>query len=111
MATKFDQFLQENKIDPRRLLVASDEIERLRSEDRALRLKLRQSKASDAPKAAAADGEKKKRRSGRPVTRQLIAAVSAGKPVSGPAKTRLLRALNRVLEQKKKSAVELRAIF
>ncbi len=33
MATKFAQFLQDNKIDPRRIVVASQELERLRPED------------------------------------------------------------------------------
>jgi len=108
MANKFAAFLQDNKIDPRRLVVASFELEKLRPEDRKLKLSQRLAKKSGA---APAEGEKKERRSGRPVTSQLIAAASAGKPVSGPAKTRLLRALNRVLEQKKKQPVDLRAIF
>jgi hypothetical protein len=112
MANKFAQFLQDNKIDPRRLIVASKQIEQLRPEDRAAKLAKRQAKGGKAP--AAAEGEAKeptKRRSGRPVTPRLIAAATAGKPVTGPAKTRVLRALNRVLEQKKKKAVELKVIF
>ena len=43
----------------------------------------------------------KKPRSGRPVTHEAIDAAFAGKKVSGPQKTRILRALNHVLEQKK----------
>jgi len=108
MATKFAQFLADNKIDPRRIIVASHELERLRPEDRKLR-SVRRAAKGEKP----AEGAEKpaKPRSGRPVTPRLIASVTAGKPVSGPAKTRLVRALNRVLEQKKKSAVELRALF
>jgi hypothetical protein len=108
MATKFAQFLQDNKIDSRRIIVASQELERLRPEDRKLRQARRAAK-TDKP----AEGAEKpaKPRSGRAVTQRLIDAVSVGKPVSGPAKTRLVRALNRVLEQKKKTVVELRAIF
>ncbi len=34
MATKIEDFLKEKKIDPRRILVASAELERLRLEDR-----------------------------------------------------------------------------
>jgi hypothetical protein len=110
MATKFTQFLKDNGIDPRRVLVASRKIERLRPTDRAARLRKRVSKgagaeASEATKAA------EKPRSGRPVTPRLMAQADAGKPVTGPAKTRLLRAVNRVLEQKKKSAVDLKALF
>jgi hypothetical protein len=112
MANKFAAFLQDNKIDPRRLIVASSEIEKLRPEDRKIKLAKRKAKKSGGAQAAPAEGEKPaKPRSGRPVTAQLIAAASAGKPVSGPGKTRLLRALNRVLEQKKQSPVDLRAIF
>jgi hypothetical protein len=110
MANKFVQFLQDNKIDPRRLIVASGQLEKLRPEDRSAKLAKRQAKASGKP---AAEGEAKpaKPRSGRPVTPRLLDTVTAGKPVTGPAKTRLLRALNHVLTQKKKSPVELKSIF
>ncbi len=110
MATKFDQYLQDNKIDPRRILAASSKLEQLRPEDRKIRLQKRATKGEKA--AAPAAGEKPaKRRSGRKVTPRLLASISAGKPVSGPAKTRLLRALNAVLVQKKKTPVDLRALF
>lgn len=111
MASKFAQFLQDNKIDPRRLIVVSKRLERLKTEDRKIKFDKSRSKKGDAKEA---DGEKKapaKPRSGRPVTPRLIEAATLGKPVAGPAKTRLLRAVNRVLEQKKKAAVDLRAVF
>jgi hypothetical protein len=100
MATKFQEFLSTHKIDTRRLLAASSAIERLRPEDRAIRMK-----------KPAEGEEKKKPRSGRPVTPRLLESVLAGKPVSGPAKQRLVRAINRVLEQKKKDSVDFRALF
>src|SRR5262245_55887729 len=98
MATKFAQFLKDNKIDPRRLLVASRGIERLRPEDRTIKLAKRQAKASTSGQAAAAsEGEEKKApakpRSGRPVTSRVLEAASGGKPLPGPAKNRLLRAV------------------
>lgn len=112
MASKFAQFLTDNKIDPRRLIVASRDLERLRPEDRKLKAQKGKAKAGGSAPAAAAEGEKPaKPRSGRPVTPRLIASVTAGKPVTGPAKTRLLRAVNHVLEQKKKSATDLRTLF
>jgi hypothetical protein len=110
MATKFSTFLKDNKIDPRRLLVTSNRIERLGPSDRKIKFEKR--KAKGAP--AAAEGEKKapeKPKSGRPVTPRLVAAATDGKPVPGPAKTRLLRAVNRILELRKKPAVDLRALF
>lgn len=110
MASKFEQFLKDQKIDPRRVLVASRQVERLRPEDRRVKLEKRRGAA-----AAAAEGGDKptlpKPRSGRPVTGRLLSRACAGEVVSGAAKTRLLRAVNRVLEQKKKDAVDLRVLF
>jgi len=111
MATKIEAFLKEKKIDPRRVLVASSKIERLRPEDRAIRLKERQARKTE-------DGAKKKEgetrvkpRSGRPVTRRALTAALSGKGVSGAAKTRILRAVNHVLEQKKLEKVALASLF
>ena len=53
----------------------------------------------------------KKPRSGRPVTERALAAALAGKTISGPQKTRLLRAVNHLIEQKKGTAVDLKALF
>jgi hypothetical protein len=115
MSSRFSEFLTNEKIDPRRLLVASRQIERLRPEDRALRLKKRLGKKSgEAPAAAPADAEKEapaKRRSGRTITPRLLSAAQTGGSLSGAQKTRLLRALNRVLEQKKKDPVDIRKVF
>jgi hypothetical protein len=111
MSSRFSEYLSTEKIDPRRLLVASRQIERLRPEDRAIRLKKRLIKKSgETPK----EGEKEaspERRSGRAVTPRLLQQAQAGSPLSGPQKTRLLRALNRVLEQKKKEPVDIRKVF
>jgi len=110
MASKFAQFLADNKIDPRRIAAASREIERLRPEDRAKKLARRSAKKSDAKPAEGAE-KPGKPRSGRPATGRALAAATAGKPISGPTKTRLLRAVNAILEQKKKSATDLKSLF
>lgn len=111
MASKIEAFLKEKNIDPRRLLVASTQLERLRPEDRSVRLKRHQGrKTEDAAKKKAAS-ETPKPRSGRPLTPRALNAALAGKPLSGPQKSRLLRAVNRVLEQKKQETVDLRALF
>jgi len=111
MATKFADFLTEKKIDPRRLIAASRIIERFRVEDRKIRLaKSVARKSEDANKKKEGDAAKKPR-SGRPVTQRAIASAMVGKGVSGPTKTRILRAVNRLLEQKKQGAVELAALF
>jgi hypothetical protein len=113
MSTKFADFIKEKKLDRRRIVAASEKLERLRPEDRAIKLAKRSAKA----KAAAGAEEAKsaapaaKPRSGRPITPRAIDAAIAGKPLTGPQKTRLLRAVNAVLEQKKAGAVELTALF
>jgi hypothetical protein len=106
MANKFSDFLKTHAIDGRRLLAVSREIERLRPEDRALRLARRQARATEG-----AEKPQGKPRSGRPVTSRLLDKASAGQPVPGPAKSRILRAVNRILEQKKKDPVDFRALF
>ncbi len=112
MASKFSEFLKENKLDIRRVYAASRKLEQLKFEDRRIKLQKRKGGDEAAPPA---EGEEPaapaKPRSGRPVTEQLISKLEAGKPVSGPAKTRLLRAVNHLLEQKKKKPVELKALF
>ncbi len=115
MATKFSDFLSEKKIDPRRILAASAKLEKLRPEDRAAKLKKRQAKAKVAAGGSADEAAKgeapKKPRSGRPVTQRAIDCAMQGKALSGPQKTRVLRAVNAILEQKKASPVELSALF
>lgn len=110
MASKFAQFLSDNKIDPRRVAAASREIERLRPEDRAKRLARKTAKKSESKPAEGAE-KPGKPRSGRPATGRLLDAANAGKAISGPSKSRLLRAVNRVLEQKKKTATDLKSLF
>jgi hypothetical protein len=111
MATKIEDFLKEKKIDPRRILVASAEIERLRPEDRAIRLAKRAARKSDDANKKKEGLAAKKPRTGRPVTDRALTAALTGKTVSGPAKSRILRAVNHVLTQKKQEQVELVALF
>lgn len=111
MATKFADFLSEKKIDPRRLIAASTQLEKFRLEDRKIRLaKAIARKSEEGQKKKEGDAAKKPR-SGRPVTQRAIDSALVGKAVSGPTKTRLLRAVNRILEQKKQEQVELVALF
>jgi hypothetical protein len=105
--SKLSDFLATKKLDARRILIASEELEKLRPEDRALRLARRTRKEGEAKPAAGTN----KPRSGRPVTQRAINAALEGKPLSGPQKTRILKAVNRVLEQKKQEAVQLKTLF
>ncbi len=107
--SKFAGYLKENKIDPIRVVYASSHIESLTPDDRAIKLAKRQArgKEDDAAKAARA----KKPRSGRPVTSQLVTRAVAGETLTGPQKTRILRAVARIAEQKKLGEVQLSNLF
>ncbi len=108
MASKFNEFLTAQKIDRRRLLAESRNIERLRPEDRNVRLARRLAKSDES------GGEKKtfpKPRSGRPLTERQLGLAMDGKPLPAPVKTRCLRAVNAVLEQKKRKPVSLQSLF
>jgi hypothetical protein len=106
--SKFSDYLQTKKIDPRRILVASRDIENLRPADRSTRLAKKRAKGGDetAKEAAAAE-----RRSGRAVSRPTLDRALTGATVSPAAKTRILRALQAVLTQKKLGEVALRDLF
>jgi hypothetical protein len=107
--TKFSQFIKSKKLDPRRIIAASHSLEKLRPEDRVIRLNKRRARAAeDADKAVK---ETRKPRSGRPVTQRAIDAALAGGAVSGPTKNRILRAVNHLLEQKKQQPTDLRSLF
>jgi hypothetical protein len=108
--TKFSQFIATRKLDPRRILVASYQLEHLRPEDRAIKLSKRRAKTANEGGDAAAK-ETRKPRSGRPVTRRALEAAVDGGGVSGATKTRILRAINHLLELKKQEKVDLRSLF
>ncbi len=112
MSTKFADFIKEKKLDTRRIIAASRKLEKLRPTDRAARLAKRTAKANAAAGKENANKEPiAKPRSGRPVTQRAIDAAVAGKALTGPQKTRVLRAVNAVLEAKKAGAVEMTALF
>jgi hypothetical protein len=107
--SKFAEFIASKKVDPRRILAASRKLEGLQPEDRTIRLNKRRAKAGDGGENA--PKETRKPRSGRPVTHRAMEAALHGGVVSGPTKTRILRAVNYLLEQKKQDKVDLRALF
>jgi hypothetical protein len=112
MTTKFSKFLEESKIDPRRLLAVSLRLERLSDEDRMfLADNARKRALAGRKEAANMKAEKRKLHSRRPVSPAAIDLASAGKKLGGPTKTRMLRAINHILAQRKQPAVELKALF
>ena len=107
--TKFAQFIAAQKLDPRRIVIASRHVEGLTPEDRQIRLNKRLARGSEGGENS--PKETRKPRSGRPVTPRAIEAALSGGELSGPTKTRILRAVNHLLEQKKKDKIDLRTIF
>ena len=108
--TKFAQFIAARKLDPRRIVAVSRRLERLQVEDRLIKLNKRRAKGAEGGAEGAAK-ETRKPRTGRPVTPRALAAAAAGGELSGPTKTRLLRAVNHLLQLKKQDPVDLRALF
>jgi hypothetical protein len=109
-ATKLQQFLTSKKIDARRVLATSHSLETLTLEDRVIKLAKRNGKKTEGGDAAAPK-ETRKPRSGRPVTPRAMAAALKGGVISGPTKSRILRAVNHLLEQKKQAKVDLKTLF
>lgn len=107
--SKLSDFLTTNKIDSRRVVIASKDIESRTDEDRKLVATKQAMKDGKAEKDEAV--MKQKPRSGRPVTAATMTKALGGQAVSGPAKTRIVRAVNAVLAQKKKSEIGLRDLF
>ena len=108
--SKLAKFLTTQKLDPRRVLACSHHIESLRIEDRKIKLARKRARGGeDAEKKAEAN--KLKPRSGRPVTHRAMNAALTGGSLSGPTKSRILRAVNHLLENKKQEKVDLKALF
>lgn len=108
--SKLGEFLDKEKINPRRLLAASRRIEALRPEDRAVRLskaRVRRGGASDADKERATQAA----RSGRPVTQPTIDRALAGKAVPAKAQRRIVRAVNHIRTQRKQPEVSKADLF
>lgn len=108
--TKFAQFVTSKKLDLRRIIAASHELESLTPEDRTIKLNKRRAKGAEGADAAAPK-ETRKPHSGRPVTPRAMEAAMTGGTMSGPTKTRLLKAVNHLLEKKKQDKVELKTLF
>ncbi len=107
--SKFAGYLKEHKIDPVRVVYASTQIEVLTPKDRSIKLAKRQARGKEDDSAKAARSHKP--RSGRPVTSQLVTRAVKGEALTGPQKTRILRAVARIAEQKKLGEVALANLF
>ena len=107
--SKLATFLDGKKIDPRRVITASHELEQLRPEDLEIKRNRKRAKGGDG--AEPGPKEERKPRSGRAVTSRAMHAALFGKPISGPTKSRIVRAVNALLDAKKAEKIDLRALF
>lgn len=105
-SSKLQSFLTENKLNAKRLLAVSHTLETHRPEDRTLKLERRRNRKTEGEKKVVA-----KPRSGRAITERALGSALTGGTISGPTKQRILRAVNYLLEQKKKDKVELKTLF
>jgi len=112
MTTKFSKFIEESKIDPRRLVAVSVRLERLTEDDRQhIASAARARYLATKKERENMKREPHKMHSKRPVSPAAIEAARVGKPLGGPTKTRMLRAVNHILAQRKQPPVELKTLF
>lgn len=107
--SKLSDSLKNHKIDARRIVLASKGLERRTREDLALVAKKAEMKAGKTEKDDAV--MKTKPRSGRPLTLPQVEKALRGETISGPAKTRVVRAVNEILKARKKAEISLRDLF
>lgn len=106
--SKLSDYLTKNKISLRRITATSGKLERLTPADRKIKAARKAAKGgNEAAKELAAT----KPRSGRKLNAATVERALAGTAVAGPAKTRVLRAVNAVLAQRKKPEVKLSDLF
>jgi ribosomal protein L22 len=108
--SKLSEFFEKEKIDPRRVVAVSKRVEGKKTPDRQIHLARRSIKGGQASEAQKALAETKPR-SGKSVSRPLLDRAMRGERVPGAAKTRIARAVSKVLETKKKDAVTARDLF
>jgi hypothetical protein len=107
--SKLATFLDSKKIDPRRVIITSHALEQLRPEDQEIKRNRKRAKGGDGVEAG--PKEERKPRSGRAVTPRAMHDALFGKTISGPTKSRIVRAVNALLEAKKAEKIDLRALF
>ena len=106
--SKLSDYLKKHKIDSRRLLSASHEIEALRPEDRRIRLAREHKEgADDKTKELGAQ----KRRSGRSLKRPMLARALNGTKIPRKARARVVRAVNALLAHKTKVTASATDLF
>jgi hypothetical protein len=99
--SKLSDYLEKKKIDPRRLLSASKDLEAFRPEDRAVLLAKERARGGDE---SAKEKAAQKPRGGRTLSRPALDRALRGERLKRRARARLVRAVNHVLTAKKQKA-------
>src|SRR5689334_6083680 len=107
--SKLGDLLKKHKIDPRRVISASRDLERRGPADRKLARDKALLKAGKIEKND--ELAKAKPKSGRPVTAPMMTRAVDGQTVPGPVKTRIVKAVNELLKAKKQTEIGLRDAF
>jgi hypothetical protein len=106
--SKLSDYLKKHKVDPRRLLPASKQLEALQPEDRKIRLARIMVKGGDETAKELAG---KKRRSGRALSAPTLQRALAGTALPRRARGRSVRAVNAVLAHKTKTEAKATDLF
>lgn len=92
----FSDFLEAKKLTEEQILRRSKRLESLRSEDRALHRRREAHRRSGA-KTSYEEAGIAKPRSGRSLQREHVRAAMNDKPIPGPVRTKMLRAISSLL--------------
>lgn len=95
----FSDLLKSRNLEPSQILQTSSRLERVRNEDRDL-IRKRAEKRRRSPTKSYTDAGIAKPRSGRALRTGHLEAALADKPVPGPVRTKLLRAVNTLVEKR-----------
>lgn len=106
----FSDFLAEKGVSTDRLLQVSRRIESVRNEDRAL-IRQRALKRRLEPRQSYAEANIAKPRSGRPLRPGHVRAAMDDKPVTPPVRSKMVRAVNLLLEKKGQGKIGAQELF
>lgn len=106
----FQSFLASNGIKEIQIIRASNRIEANTKPERALRVARAAKRRTQADKKYA-ELNIAKPKAGRGISTQHLIAAAADKPLPRKVRSKLLRAVNVLLESKKKPAVDMKALF
>lgn len=107
---QFADFLNQKGLEPKQILLVSQRLECVRDEDRIL-MRRREARRRENPGKSYEELGIAKPRSGRPLRPGHIEAALADKPIPGPVRSKVVRAVNFLLQKKGQEPVRAPDIF